>query len=174
MKPYFDPPLQPEFRLNATETMSLDCKVEPKEDPHLRVEWLMNGKPLEVGTRFKTTFDFGFVNLTLEDVQTERDSGVYTCHAWNKHGECFTTCTVYIEDKSKLVITDTQHPKGVEGLDKIQQIEANRAEGKKPKDKPEGTGMPPKFTTPVGEPFFCSNISSLLVVIHKLDTLCLV
>lgn len=75
MKPYFDPPLKPEFRFNASETMNLDCRAEPKHDPLLRVEWLKNGKPLDVGTRFKPTFELGFVNLNLEGLQMERDSG---------------------------------------------------------------------------------------------------
>lgn len=44
IKPWFEPPLIPEFRYNATETMNLDCRVEPKEDPDLQVEWLKNGK----------------------------------------------------------------------------------------------------------------------------------
>lgn len=48
-----------------------------------------------------------------------------------------------------MVNYETQHPKGVEGLDKINQIEQHRAEANKPKDKQPATGIPPKFTTPV-------------------------
>lgn len=73
VKPWFQPPLKPEFRYNAKDTMNLDCRVEPKEDPDLQIEWMKNGKPLDMGTRFNSTFDFGYVNLCLEDVQCERD-----------------------------------------------------------------------------------------------------
>lgn len=105
---------------------------------------------MDTGTRFKSTFDFGFVNLCLEDVQCQRDEGNYTVRAWNKHGEAFTSCVVYVEDKGKDIIYDTQHPKGPEGLDKIAQLEAARAEANKKPGEKELTGIPPKFTTPVG------------------------
>lgn len=149
VKPWFDPPLKPEFHFNAGEPINLDCRVEPKEDPDLQIEWLHNGKPLDTGARFKSTLDFGFVNLCMDKAQAERDEGVYTCHAWNKHGECFTSCTVTVEDKSKIINTDTQHPKGSEGLGKIAQLEAARAEANKRGEKKEPAGIPPKFTTPL-------------------------
>lgn len=72
-----------------------------------------------------------------------------TCGLFATDGEAMCSCTVHIEDLSKVVNYDTQHPKGAEGLDKIAQLEAAKA-GPKDKDlKPDKGGIPPKFTTPV-------------------------
>ena len=41
------------------ETAFFDCKVEPKNDPHLRVEWFRNGVQVQTGHRY------GHAPLTL-------------------------------------------------------------------------------------------------------------
>jgi len=143
-KPYYAPGLKPEFHLKENDFMQLQAQVEPRADPKLQIEWFCNGKPLVFGTRHKLLFDFGFISLDAEDVHG-RDSGVYTCRAWNDYGEAFTSTTVEIEDKESMVFS-TQHPKGEEGLRKIQQIDQPKAE--KPKPAKPLTGVPPKFTTP--------------------------
>lgn len=61
----------------------MEGNVEPKKDPDLKIEWFLNGKPIEQATRFKTSYDFGLVNLDLNDTY-ERDQGIYTCRAYNK------------------------------------------------------------------------------------------
>jgi titin len=48
-KPYFTVPLAPEFRLGEAEPLHLECNVEPKADPNLKIEWYFNGKALEHG-----------------------------------------------------------------------------------------------------------------------------
>lgn len=48
-KPVFIVPLGPQFSLGENEALHLECQVEPKEDPNLKVEWYFNGKPLEHG-----------------------------------------------------------------------------------------------------------------------------
>ncbi|GLH07319.1 LOW QUALITY PROTEIN: Titin [Gryllus bimaculatus] len=143
-KPIFIVPLHPEFSLGENEALHLECQVEPKEDPNLKVEWYFNGKNLEHGSRFKMTCDFGFVTLDLTDVY-ERDQGIYTCKAHNKQGEAFTSTTVYCKSKSNL-IEHTQHPKGAEGLEKIQDLEESlrRQEGVLPDGE---EGHPPVFTS---------------------------
>ena len=124
--------------------LHMECHVEPKQDPKLRVEWFLNGKLLEHGSRFKMTSDFGFVSLDISDVYV-RDQGIYTCRASNAAGEAFTTTTVYCQDKSGL-IEGTQHPKGEAGLEQIQRLEDSLL----PQD---GTaaesdeGKPPVFTS---------------------------
>lgn len=147
VKPYFDPPLPNEVRLKENAPLNLECRVEPKSDPDLKVEWFVNGKPVS-GTKFKSTFDFGYVNLTLDDVHEHLDSGVYTAHAYNKFGEAFTSCTVHVEDDTKGKARETQHPKGIAGLEKIQAVEAAREKGKGAKKDDGKGGVPPKFTTP--------------------------
>lgn len=74
-----------------------------------------------LGSRFKTNNDFGFITLDLTDVY-ERDQGVYTCKAYNHSGETYTSTTVYCSS-NKGLIEHTQHPKGEEGLEKIQNLE---------------------------------------------------
>lgn len=120
-KPVWIVPLNPEFKLVEGQPLHLEGTVIPKEDPNLKIEWFFNGKSLEHGSRFKFTNDFGFVTLDLTDIY-ERDQGVYTCKASNKHGEAFTSTTIYCTSKSNL-IERTQHPKGQEGLEKIQNLE---------------------------------------------------
>lgn len=61
----------------------MEGNVEPKKDPDLKIEWFLNGKPIEQATRFKTSYDFGLVNLDLNDTY-DRDQGIYTCRAYNK------------------------------------------------------------------------------------------
>jgi titin len=107
---------------------------------------ISNDKFPYLGSRFKITSDFGFVTLDLSDVY-ERDQGIYTCKAYNKQGEAFTSTTIYCTGNKKMMsklskynklflgkeglIESTQHPKGEEGLEKIQDLEdsLNRPEG---------------------------------------------
>lgn len=136
--------VSPECKLNEAEPLHLEGQVEPKEDPNLKIEWYFNGKQLAHGSRFKFTNDFGFVTMDLTEVY-ERDQGIYTCKAYNMSGEAFTTSTVYCQSKDGL-IEKTQHPKGKEGLEAIQDLEDSLR-------KPDGgdgktdEGMAPRFTS---------------------------
>lgn len=143
-KPIWTVPLRPEFKLGESEPLHLEGQVEPKDDPNLKIEWYFNGKPLEHGSRFKMTSDFGFVTLDLTDVY-ERDSGIYTCKAYNKAGEAFTSTTIYCSTKEN-IIEKSQHPKGKEGLEAIQDLEESlkRQEGVPPGEE---EGQPPMFTS---------------------------
>ncbi|XP_074100964.1 sallimus isoform X11 [Cotesia typhae] len=143
-KPVWTVPLQPEFKLGEAEPLHLEGQVEPKDDPNLKIEWYFNGKALEHGSRFKMTSDFGFVTLDLTDVY-DRDSGIYTCKAYNKAGEAFTATTVYCSTKEN-IIERSQHPKGKEGLEAIQDLEESL---KRPDGKPlePEEGHPPVFTS---------------------------
>ena len=115
-------PLPEKFLPAEAQPLHMECHVEPKQDPKLRVDWFFNKKLLDHGSSFKMFNDFGFVSLDLSDVYA-RDQGVYTCRASNAAGEAFTTTTVYCQDKEGLV-EDTQHPKGEAGLEQIQAVAA--------------------------------------------------
>ena len=143
-KPEWVVPVIAEHQLIEGQALHLEGQVEPKNDPNLKIEWYFNGKVLEQGSRFKLSSDFGFVTLDLIDVY-ERDSGIYTCKAYNKRGEAFTSSTIYCSSKENL-IERTQHPKGKEGLEKIQNLEESlrREPGQQPDDD---TGRPPEFVT---------------------------
>ncbi|XP_063986913.1 titin isoform X6 [Diachasmimorpha longicaudata] len=143
-KPIWTVPLQPEFKLSETEALHLEGQVEPKDDPNLKIEWYFNGKALAHGTRYKMTSDFGFVTLDVCDVY-ERDTGIYTCKAYNKSGEAFTSTTVFCSSKEN-IIEKSQHPKGKEGLEAIQDLEESlKRQEKKPADVDDG--HPPVFTS---------------------------
>lgn len=62
------------------------------------VEWYCNGKPVQHGHRFKTTYDFGFVALDILYAHAE-DTGTYMCKAKNAVGEAVTTCNVSASGK---------------------------------------------------------------------------
>ncbi|VDP08349.1 unnamed protein product [Soboliphyme baturini] len=84
------------------DTVHLECRVTPVDDPHLVIQWYFNGKPLKTAHRFKTTFDFGFVSLDILYAYPE-DSGTYVCKASNEKGEAETSCSVTILGKPRLV-----------------------------------------------------------------------
>ncbi|XP_054275488.1 titin isoform X3 [Macrosteles quadrilineatus] len=142
--PVWTIPVNPEFHLGEAQPLHLEATVEPKDDPKLKIEWFFNGKALEHGSRFKMTSDFGFVTLDLTEVY-ERDQGIYTCKASNAAGEAFTSTTIYCTSKAGL-IEQTQHPKGEEGLEKIQTLEESlrRQEAGLPESD---LGQPPVFTS---------------------------
>ncbi len=103
-----------------------------------------------LGSRFRMTSDFGFVTVDVTDMY-DRDQGVYTCKASNKAGETYTSTTIYCTSKESL-IERTQHPKGQEGLEKIQDLEESLK--REQKVVPEGDDRtPPKFTSQVNSIF---------------------
>lgn len=66
-----------------------DCRVEPSNDPSLRVDWFFNGRPFATGSRVHTVNDFGYVSMDIDYVYA-RDSGEYICRASNKWGTATT------------------------------------------------------------------------------------
>ena len=49
-----------------------------------------------LGTRLRTTFDFGLVTLDISGIRDD-DSGIYTCKATNLAGEAVSTATIKVE-----------------------------------------------------------------------------
>jgi Immunoglobulin I-set domain. len=70
-----------------------DCRLEPKSDPTMRIDWFFNGRPFATGSRVKTVYDFGFISLDMDYVYA-RDSGEYICRATNKWGTAMTKAKV--------------------------------------------------------------------------------
>lgn len=48
-----------------------------------------------LGTRVRSTFDFGHVTLEISGLR-ENDSGIYTCKAVNRVGEATSTCNIKV------------------------------------------------------------------------------
>ncbi|XP_022243271.1 titin-like [Limulus polyphemus] len=117
-KPIFTHPLHDPKPLREGERLHLECRLEPANDPTMKVEWFFNGKPLKTGSRIQTLYEFGFISLDLLTANAE-DTGEFTVRATNHLGSSHTSSLVKVVGKSA-VISDTMFP---EGLQKIRQLE---------------------------------------------------
>ena len=52
-KPEFIVPLAPQYLVEESKSLHLECQVEPKTDPALTVEWFLNGKQIDAGEHDK-------------------------------------------------------------------------------------------------------------------------
>lgn len=118
-KPVFITALNNLENLKEGEHAHLECRVEPINDPNLKIEWFINGVAIKTAHRFRTTHDFGYVALDILYTYAE-DSGTYMCKATNLVGEAVNTCSVKCAAR-KSIYLETQHP---DGLDKIRELEA--------------------------------------------------
>ncbi len=94
-KPVFTTPLSNVEGVHEQGHVHLECRLQPVNDPNLRVEWYVNGKAITTGHRFRTTHDFGYVALDILYAYSE-DSGTYMCKAVNALGEAVNTCSVLV------------------------------------------------------------------------------
>jgi hypothetical protein len=97
-KPAFGRPLKP-ASVAEGQSVHLEATLTPVNDPTMVVEWYCNGRPIQTGHRFKTTYDFGFVALDILYAHSE-DTGTYMCKAKNAIGEAVTTCAVKVTGES--------------------------------------------------------------------------
>lgn len=95
-----------------------ECRIEPYPDGNLKVEWFHNGRPLQTGHRFRTTYDFGFAALDVLTVYAE-DSGEYTCQATNLIGQSQSSINLNVQSREG-IIYESQHDGA---LEKIQYLE---------------------------------------------------
>ena len=107
-----------ELQLSENQVAHFECRIEPVSDPTLRVEWFRNGKLLQVGSRYHTFHDFGYVFLNISQVVSE-DSGEYICRLTNAAGVAEQSARATVSEKEN-ILTDSQHP---EGLQRIIQLE---------------------------------------------------
>ena len=101
----------------------MECRVVPVGDPNLKFEWSCNGKPLQMGSRFQVTQDFGFVTLDIASCVAE-DSGMYMVKAKNLAGEATSSFALHVGDSSG-VMKDSFHP---DSQKKIQALEAQKGQ----------------------------------------------
>ena len=104
--PVFMEPLRDIGVIPEGSNVSVEAKIEPKNDPSLKVEWELNGEPLKTGSRIQTKLDFGHVVLQIDGARAS-DSGFYTCKAINTLGEAVSTTSVKVEGKKFLVFIFT-------------------------------------------------------------------
>lgn len=130
--------------VQEAKSVRFECRVEPINDPTLRIDWFFNGKPFATGSRVHVVNDFGFISLDMDYVYS-RDSGEYICRATNKWGTAITkanlTCTAKLN-----VILDSQLPDGMSG-EKLKALEQGPVQEKIVPDEIEA--IPPKFLSQV-------------------------
>lgn len=98
-QPAFTNQLQQELpSVSEGDTVHLECRATPINDPHMKIEWFHDGQPLITGHRFKTVHDFGYIALDILYAYPE-DSGTYTCKATNELGSATTECKIQATSK---------------------------------------------------------------------------
>ncbi len=132
--------------VNVAEGQSahFDCRVEPIGDGSMKIEWLHDGQPIQLGSRLHTISDFGFVVLDI-DWTFKRDTGIYTCRATNRHGSAETTANLTCKSKKDINL-DTQLPEGM-SLDRLKELEQGKVDVKAEVESAEITA--PKFITQI-------------------------
>merc|ERR1712128_271396 len=139
-KPVFTTPLNNVDGAMEGGHVHLECRLEPVNDLNLKVEWFVNSKAIKIGSRFRTTHDFGYVALDILQAYSE-DSGTYMCKATNKLGEAVNTGSVGVTARKGLLL-DSQHP---EGWEKMRELESRRKGGRLEVEETAVTA--PKFVT---------------------------
>lgn len=117
-KPIFVQPLSDPQPVSEGRNIHLECRLEPMGDPTMRVEWFCNGRPVTIGSRFRTYNDFGFIALDIVHASAS-DSGEYTVRATNHLGSAHTSACVRVIGRDDIV-TETQHE---QSLEQIQMLE---------------------------------------------------
>ena len=85
-----------------------ECRLVPIGDPTMKVQWMLDDKPLEHANRIQTMFEFGYTSLDILNCYP-RDTGVISCRAINANGGAETSATLIVkEDRS----TKFQQPDG--------------------------------------------------------------
>ncbi|VDP16035.1 unnamed protein product [Soboliphyme baturini] len=116
--PAFTQPLVSVENLKEGDNVRLECRLEPADDPSMKIVWTRNGQPIPQGSRFRPTHDFNYVALEILTIYAD-DSGVYSCKATSAFGSAVTSCTIKCQASSSLLL-ETQHE---DSWQKIQEIE---------------------------------------------------
>ncbi|KIH48983.1 immunoglobulin I-set domain protein, partial [Ancylostoma duodenale] len=98
------------------DSVHLECRVTPINDPQLKVQWYRNGAPLPEASRFKPLYEFGFVSLDILYAYPE-DNGVYELVATNDKGEARTKCQITVLPRPKLDYTSQTHGSNLDSIE---------------------------------------------------------
>lgn len=152
--PRFLTQLQGLTSLAEGQSAHFEAQVEPLHDPHLRVEFLHNGKLLQQASRIHTVCDFGYVALDIGQL-VAADAGEYVCRAVNALGESSSSVHLSVTARGSLD-TSSQRP---EGLDKIKQLESR---GQAARSEEVATFQKPVFTAALQNVVVAENGSAHL------------
>ncbi|KHJ78039.1 immunoglobulin I-set domain protein [Oesophagostomum dentatum] len=98
------------------DSIHLECRVTPINDPQLKVQWYRNGAPLPEASRFKPLFEFGFVSLDILYAYPE-DNGTYELVATNDKGEARTKCLITVLPRPKLDYSSQTHGSNIDNIE---------------------------------------------------------
>lgn len=138
-----------DLTLGENQLAHFECRVTPITDPSMRVEWYHNGKALWAGSRIKTINDFGFVILEIAGCY-QRDSGLYTCKATNKHGEASVSCKLQVRGRQGIVMEPQLPMSFRSGTESIQKLEENLYK-REEVETDEEQACPPRFTVEIAD-----------------------
>lgn len=65
-------------------------------DPTMKVEWYVDGRPLLASSRVRTQYEFGFLTADIHGAIPE-DAGTYAVKVTNALGEATKECSVSIK-----------------------------------------------------------------------------
>lgn len=93
--PHFVRPLKSNLVSNQNNTIMLEAKVTPVNDPSMRIEWYFNDQPLVLSDRISSKFENGLICLKIENLQVS-DSGLYTVRAINSANEANSNSNITV------------------------------------------------------------------------------
>lgn len=109
-------PLMDSLDAEEGESVHLECRVGPINDPKLSVHWLHNGQPLSDASRFRQSFEFGFVALDLLYAYPE-DNGDYELVVTNDKGQASTRARITVAPKPALEFQPQAPGSNIENLE---------------------------------------------------------
>lgn len=104
--------------VTAKEYSTVHLETHLNQCPDAVIEWYKDGKPLTIGSRFKTYYDFGYVSLDINHV-TSNDSGEYTVVAKNSAGQAITSAVVQVVS-TQTIDTHTLNETALEQMDYLE------------------------------------------------------
>ncbi len=128
-----------------------ECRLEPQNDPNLKVEWVHNGRPLAASARIQTHHDFGYVALDIMDVKRE-DSGSYKLIASNALGRQEASIDLKVEAHAQSVDTTTMHAKTLEATQKFEMKSTSTMSTMMQGQELTVSKSKPVFVTPLKDP----------------------
>ncbi len=123
-----------------------ECRLEPQNDPNLKVTWLHNGQELSASSRIQTYHDFGYVALDILDATAE-DSGQYTLVARNLLGSEQASVNLRVDAHHRGVDESTIHVKAIEETKRFEMKQDSKVELEIP-----GPQSKPVFRTTLVDP----------------------
>lgn len=132
--------------LREGQTIHLEARITPVDDPMAKAEWYFEGVVLRASNRFRVGYDFGYATLDITNLIPE-DSGVYELRISNSVGIVTSSTTMVVKSRAA-IITDVQMP---QGIDKIHELE-DMLNWRPPDAADDGPAPPPTFVKQLSGP----------------------